>query len=129
MRTSRRARRRSSGMSLCRRRLLADEVCSTEKMVTYCKESPAREIIVVTEAGMLHRLKKEIPDKLFIPGPTDRCACAECRFMKMNTLEKAHAALLNLEPEIILPEPLRQRAELPDSPHARVESLGQLRGA
>ena len=94
-------------------RLLADEVCSTEKMVTYCKESPAKEIIIVTEAGMLHRLRKEIPDKLFIAGPTDRCACAECRFMKMNTLEKAHAALLNLEPEIVLPEPVRQRAELP----------------
>jgi quinolinate synthase len=71
-------------------RLLADEVCSTEKMVTFCKESPAKEIIVVTEAGMLHRLKKEIPGKLFIPGPTDRCACAECRFMKMNTLEKMY---------------------------------------
>ena len=94
-------------------RLLADEVCSTEKMVIYCKESPAKEIIVVTEAGMLHRLKKEIPDKLFIPGPTDRCACAECRFMKMNTLQKAYDALLNLEPEIILAEPLRKRAEAP----------------
>ncbi|MGI8890312.1 MAG: quinolinate synthase NadA [Chthoniobacterales bacterium] len=94
-------------------RLLADEVCSTEKMVTYCKESPAEEIIVVTEAGMLHRLKKEIPGKTFIPGPTERCACAECRFMKMNTLEKAHAALRNLQPEIVLPEPLRARAELP----------------
>ena len=94
-------------------RLLADEICSTEKMVTYCKESPAKEIIIVTEAGMLHRLRKEIPNKLFIPGPTDRCACAECRFMKMNTLEKAHAALLNLQPEIVLPEALRQRAELP----------------
>ena len=82
-------------------------------MVTYCKASPAREIIVVTEAGMLHRLAKEIPDKLFIPGPTERCACAECRFMKMNTVEKAHAALLHLQPEIILPEPLRQRAEAP----------------
>ena len=94
-------------------RLLADEVCSTEKMVTFCKESPAREIIVVTEAGMLHRLKKEIPGKLFIPGPTENCFCGECRFMKMNTLEKAHAALLNMEPEITLPEPLRQRAETP----------------
>ena len=39
-------------------RMLADEVCSTEKMVTFCKESPAREIIVVTEAGMLHRLRQ-----------------------------------------------------------------------
>ncbi len=94
-------------------RLLADEICSTEKMVTYCRESPATEIIVVTEAGMLHRLKNEVPDKLFIPGPTERCACAECRFMKLNTLEKAHAALRNLEPEIILPEPLRARAEQP----------------
>ncbi|MEP6777907.1 MAG: quinolinate synthase NadA [Chthoniobacterales bacterium] len=94
-------------------RLLADEVCSTEKMVAYCRDSPAREIIIVTEAGMLHRLRKEVPGKTFIPGPTDRCACAECRFMKMNTLEKAHAALLRMEPEITLPEPLRKRAELP----------------
>jgi quinolinate synthase len=94
-------------------RLLADEVCSTEKMVSFCRESPAREIIVVTEAGMLHRLKKEIPGKIFIPGPTENCFCGECRFMKMNTLEKAHAALLDLAPEITLPEPLRKRAEAP----------------
>jgi quinolinate synthase len=67
----------------------------------------------VTEAGMLHRLCREIPGKNFIPGPTEHCACAECRFMKMNTLEKAFNALRDLEPEIILPEPLRARAELP----------------
>ena len=94
-------------------RMLADEVCSTEKMITFCKQSPANEIIVVTEAGLLHRLRKEIPGKMFIPGPTENCFCGECRFMKMNTLEKAYDALLNLEPEIILPEPLRKRAELP----------------
>ncbi len=94
-------------------RLLADEVCSTEKMVNYSRNSTAQNIIVVTEAGMLHRLRREVPDKNFIAGPTDRCACAECRFMKLNTLEKAHAALLNLEPEITLAEPLRQRAEAP----------------
>lgn len=94
-------------------RLLADEVCSTEKMITFCKDSPAREIIVVTEAGMLHRLKKEIPGKTFIPGPTENCFCGECRFMKMNTLEKACNALRKMEPEIILPEPLRKRAEAP----------------
>ena len=94
-------------------RLLADEVCSTEKMVSYCRQSPAQDIIVVTEAGMLHRLRKEVPGKNFIPGPTDRCACAECRFMKLNTLEKAHAALLKMEPQILLPEPLRKRAEAP----------------
>src|ERR1700752_5019196 len=94
-------------------RMLADEICSTEKMVTFCKESPAREIIVVTEAGLLHRLHKEIPGKTFIPGPTDNCFCGECRYMKMNTLEKAYNALLNMEPEITLAEPLRKRAELP----------------
>ena len=94
-------------------RLLADEVCSTEKMVSYCRESPAHDIIIVTEAGMLHRLRREVPGKNFIPGPTDHCACADCRFMKMNTLEKAHAALLNMQPEITLPEPLRKRAEAP----------------
>jgi quinolinate synthase len=94
-------------------RLLADEVCSTEKMIGWCRESPAREFIIVTESGMLHRLRREVPDKLFIPGPTETCACADCRFMKMNTLEKLHDCLLNLEPEIILPEPLRARAEIP----------------
>jgi quinolinate synthase len=94
-------------------RMLADEVCSTEKMVAFCKESPAKEIIVVTEAGMLHRLGKEIPGKIFIPGPTENCFCGECRFMKMNTLEKAYGALLNMKPEITLPEPLRKRAEVP----------------
>jgi len=94
-------------------RMLADEVCSTEKMVAFCKNSPANEIIVVTEAGMLHRLKKEIPGKTFVPGPTENCFCGECRYMKKNTLEKAYNALLNMEPEITLPEPVRARAELP----------------
>jgi quinolinate synthase len=94
-------------------RMLADEVCSTEKMIAFCRQSPAQEIIVVTEAGILHRLKKEIPGKTFIPGPTDNCFCGECRFMKMNTLEKAYDALLNMEPEITLPEPVRKRAEAP----------------
>jgi quinolinate synthase len=94
-------------------RMLADEVCSTEKMVTYCRNSSAREMIIVTEAGMLHRLRKEIPGKLFIPGPTENCFCGECRFMKMNTLEKAYRALRNMEPEIVLEESLRKRAEVP----------------
>src|SRR3954469_13727749 len=94
-------------------RMLADEVCSTEKMVSFCRASPAREIIVVTEAGMLHRLRKEMPDKIFIPGPTDNCFCGECRFMKMNTLEKACNALRHMQPEITLPEEIRKRAEVP----------------
>jgi quinolinate synthase len=94
-------------------RMLADEVCSTEKMVSYCRNSLADAFIIVTESGMLHRLKKEIPGKIFIPGPTDTCSCANCRFMKKNTLEKLRDALEHLSPEIEMPESLRKRAELP----------------
>ena len=70
-------------------RLLADEVCSTEKMISYCQSSPSKAFVIVTESGMLHRLRREMPDKVFIPGPTDHCACADCRYMKMNTLENS----------------------------------------
>jgi quinolinate synthase len=94
-------------------RMLADEVCSTEKMISYCRQSPAKSFVIVTESGMLHRLRRELPDKVFIPGPTDRCACADCRFMKMNTLEKLHSCLETLEPEIVIPETIRARAEVP----------------
>jgi quinolinate synthase len=92
-------------------RMLADEVCSTEKMVSYCRESPAKSFIIVTESGMLHRLKKEVPGKLFIAGPTDLCACNNCRYMKLNTLEKLRDCLDYLEPEITIPEPIRLKAE------------------
>jgi len=92
---------------------MADEVCSTERMVNFCKETPADKIIVVTESGMIHRLQKEIPDKTFIAGPTENCACNDCRFMKMNTLEKVRDALLNLSPEIEMEESLRLKAAVP----------------
>lgn len=94
-------------------RMLADEVCSTEKMVTYCQSSPAKAIIIATEAGMLHRLQKECPDKTFIPAPTENCRCNECRFMKMNTLEKVHDCMLNLSPRVELSEEIIRRARLP----------------
>ncbi|MDB4667947.1 quinolinate synthase NadA [Akkermansiaceae bacterium] len=93
-------------------RLLADEVCSTEKMVHFCRESAAQNIIVVTESGMLHRIQKEVPEKNLIPGPTDHCACADCRYMKMNTLEKLHTCLENLSPQVVLPEDVRAQAEV-----------------
>jgi quinolinate synthase len=92
-------------------RMLADEVCSTEKMVGYCRASPANEFIIVTESGMLHRLRKEVPGKVFIAGPTDLCACNDCRYMKLNTLEKLRDCLDYLEPEITIPEPIRVKAE------------------
>jgi quinolinate synthase len=94
-------------------RLLADEVCSTEKMVSYCQDAPVKDIIVVTESGMLHRLRKEAPDKNLIAGPTDHCACNDCKFMKMNTLQKLHDCLKNLSPTVEMPEDIRARAEAP----------------
>lgn len=92
-------------------RLLADEVCSTEKMIAFCKESPEKDIIVVTESGMLNRLRKEAPDKNLIPGPTDHCACADCKFMKMNTMEKLFNCINDLTPTVEMDEDLRKRAE------------------
>src|SRR3954452_14744907 len=58
-------------------RMLADEICSTEKMVDFCKKATAKQIIIATEAGMLHRFEKECPDKVFIPAPTENCRCNE----------------------------------------------------
>lgn len=92
-------------------RLLADEVCSTEKMIGYCRNSPAEAFVIVTEEGMLHRLRREVSGKTFIPGPTGQCACAECRYMKRNTLEKLWLCLRDLKPEITMDENLRAKAE------------------
>jgi quinolinate synthase len=94
-------------------RLLADEVCSTEKMVHYCRDHPAKSFIIATESGMLHRLRRELPDKEFIPGPTEHCACADCRYMKMNTLEKVYEALRDEKPELVMPEDIREKALVP----------------
>ncbi len=94
-------------------RMLADEVCSTEKMVHYCRDSSASTFIIVTESGMLHRLEREVPGKRFIPGPTGHCACADCRYMKLNTLQKLHDSLRDLTPQVNMPEDLRARAEMP----------------
>ncbi len=62
---------------------------------------------------MLHRLRKEVPGKTFIPAPTRSCACNDCGFMKMNTLEKVRDALDTLQPEILMDEGIRQRALAP----------------
>jgi quinolinate synthase len=94
-------------------RMLADEVCSTEKMVHYCKNHPSPIFLIATEAGMLHRLKKECPGKEFVPAPTDNCRCNECKFMKMNTLEKLHDCMADLRPRIELSADIIARARLP----------------
>ena len=100
---------------------IADAVCSTEKMITYCKQDPAKQFVIVTESGIIHRMQKECPGKQFIcaPGadvmraPTDPCHCSECKFMKMNTLEKVRDCMKHLAPRIELPEEIIKRARLP----------------
>ena len=61
----------------------------------------------------LHRLRKLVPGKEFIPAPTEQCSCSTCPYMKMNTLEKLYLALRDLSPAVELPEDLRRRAEAP----------------
>lgn len=100
---------------------LADAVASTEKMITYCKESPAKRFVIVTESGIIHRMKKECPGKEFLCAPvydvmrlpTDNCRCSECKYMKMNTLEKLRDCMKNLAPRIELPQEILKRARLP----------------
>src|SRR5689334_10231898 len=100
---------------------LADAICSTEKMITYCKSSPAKQFVVVTESGIIHRMQKECPDKEFICAPTfdvmkmptDRCRCSECKYMKMNTLQKVRDCMARLSPRIELPKEIIARARLP----------------
>ncbi|MGK0176783.1 MAG: quinolinate synthase [Lentimonas sp.] len=91
----------------------ADVVCSTEKMVGFCQDSDATEFIIVTETGMIHRLQREVPDKTFIAGPTDSCACNDCRFMKMNTITKLRDCLRDMTPQIEMDEAVRQQAYIP----------------
>ena len=92
---------------------LADEVCSTEKMVSFCRDHPASTFIILTETGMMHRLTRELPEKTFVAGPTDHCACNDCRFMKMNTTPKLLQALRNDAPVVELPEDVRKKARIP----------------
>ena len=100
---------------------LADAVCSTEKMISFCKNDSAKKFIVVTESGIIHRMQKECPGKEFIcapvfdamRAPTDNCRCSECKFMKMNTLEKVRDCLKKLSPRVELPEEIIRRARLP----------------
>ncbi len=100
---------------------LADEVCSTENMIAYCNGSRAMRFVIVTESGMLHRLRKECPGKEFLSPPiydpmrmpTDKCRCSECKFMKLNTLEKVRNCMANLSPQIELSHETIDRARLP----------------
>ena len=92
---------------------LSDEVCSTEKMVSFCQNHHSDTFIILTESGMMHRLTRELPEKKFVAGPTGHCACNDCRYMKMNTLPKLLSCLKDGSPEITMSEQLIQQAQLP----------------
>lgn len=92
---------------------VADYVGSTAGILTYCGEVDAAEFIVVTEAGILAEMRKQYPDKTFIPAPPmdSTCGCNECRYMKMVTLENIVSCLEAESPEVILDEQTRKAAE------------------
>jgi quinolinate synthase len=92
----------------------ADFIGSTSALLKFTQTSPSKKFIVVTEAGILHQMKKASPDKEFIPAPPDNaCACNECPHMKLNTLEKLRDCLLNETPELTMTEELRRKALIP----------------
>ena len=92
----------------------ADFIGSTSALLKFAIESPAQKLIVATEEGILHQMKKKAPGKTLIPAPPNQsCACNECPFMKLNTLEKVYLALRDEKPEIKLPEELRLKALKP----------------
>ncbi len=94
---------------------IADHVGSTSSILKFATQSDNRQFIVATEAGILHQMQRENPDKEFIPAPPEdsTCACNECFYMKMNTLEKLYLCLKNERPEILVDEETRVEAVKP----------------
>jgi quinolinate synthase len=87
---------------------LADKVLSTEGILNHCRSAPEKEFIVGTEVGILHRLGKENPGKVFFPAAEE----ASCEFMKLNTLEKLLWSLEDLEYKVVVPEEIAKRGRL-----------------
>jgi quinolinate synthase len=92
----------------------ADFIGSTSALLSYSKKSEEKEFIVLTETGILHQMQKDNPGKTFIPAPPNNiCACNDCPYMKLNTLEKIYTALKYEQPELIMDEQLMERAKRP----------------
>ncbi|MDJ0569800.1 MAG: quinolinate synthase NadA [Pleurocapsa sp. MO_192.B19] len=92
----------------------ADYIGSTTALLKYCQQSKSDQFIVATEPGIIHQMEKAAPNKHFIPAPAmNNCACNECPYMRLNTLEKLYLAMKNKTPEINLPEDIRQKALKP----------------
>ncbi|MEO7080159.1 MAG: quinolinate synthase NadA, partial [Flavobacteriales bacterium] len=92
-----------------------DHVGSTTSLLDFVQRDPGQTFIVATEGGILHKMRQSVPHKTLLAAPANAensCACSECPYMKMNTLEKVHSALLNMSPEIKLEERVRAKAEI-----------------
>ena len=93
---------------------LADYIGSTTGILKYAEKSDAQEFIVVTESGILHQMQKTSPHKTFIPAPPQNtCACNDCPYMKLNTLEKLYLCMKYELPEVTMDEGLREAAKKP----------------
>ncbi len=93
---------------------VADFIGSTTQILKYAQSSPAQTFIVATETGILHQMQKDSPHKTFIPAPpNNNCACNDCPYMKLNTLEKLYLCMQYETPELTMPEELRQAALKP----------------
>lgn len=100
----------------CEEKILkhADFIGSTTALLNYTKTTSDSEYIVLTETGILHQMQKASPGKTFIPAPPENsCACNDCPFMKLNTLEKIYIALEHEQPELLMSEDLMNRARAP----------------
>jgi len=92
----------------------ADFIGSTSALLKHASENPATEFIVATEPGIIHQMERAEPNKTFIPAPPEgNCACNECPFMRLNTLEKLYLCLRDLTPRLELPEELCVAARKP----------------
>jgi len=93
---------------------VADFVGSTTGILKFTQKDDGKEYIVATETGILHQMQKQSPDKLFIPAPPNNsCACNDCPYMKLNTLEKLYLCMKYEQPEILMEEELRLAAKKP----------------
>ena len=94
---------------------LADKVASTAGLLKYAMASDKKDFIVATESGILHAMRKKCPDKNFIPAPPDdsTCACNECSFMRLNTLEKLYNTLKYEWPEVTVQPEIAEKAIRP----------------
>jgi len=92
----------------------ADFIGSTSALLKYSAQNPATEFIVATESGIIHQMQIESPLKTFIPAPPNNsCACNDCPYMKLNTLEKLYLCMEYEEPEIIMEERLIKASKKP----------------